>query len=164
MTVLARVDMGADEYCDGTDSVADFDGDGFVNNSDCGIFSCAWLSSSGEQNYNEVCDIVDDEIINLDDLLVFVDDWLWTACWKMQQIPIGTMVLMGESMGGTTFVTDGSLILTETAEVKEAELTEEDIEVILEWIAEVSKDKEVIDAIGEDEWEEFIKLVKEALK
>jgi len=43
---------------------------------DFAIFSAAWLTSSGQPNYNDDCDLVDDNIINLADLEIFAQNFL----------------------------------------------------------------------------------------
>jgi hypothetical protein len=43
---------------------------------DFAIFSKSWLTSSGQPGYNEDCDLVDDNIINLADLTIFAENFL----------------------------------------------------------------------------------------
>lgn len=65
---------------DGGQSLAarvDFNGDGSVNLVDFGVFSQTWLLSSGQSGYQEACDLVDDNVINLDDLLLLLKYWLY---------------------------------------------------------------------------------------
>jgi parallel beta-helix repeat protein len=106
-----RVDMGADEYCNqGDENDADFNGDGIVNYIDFAIFSKAWLSygpysesDPNTYNWNPVCDISEpaDNVIDANDLIVFAEEWLWIACWKMESMPMMEMMMGmagGESM------------------------------------------------------------------
>jgi hypothetical protein len=55
---------------------ADFNSNYRVDLVDFAIFSKAWLTSSGQPGYNEDCDLVDDDTINLADLLVFAENFL----------------------------------------------------------------------------------------
>jgi hypothetical protein len=43
---------------------------------DFAIFSQAWLTSSGQPDYNDHCDLVDDNTINLADLTIFAENFL----------------------------------------------------------------------------------------
>ena len=72
-----RVDIGADEYYW---SPADLDEDGFVNFTDYAAFAEAWQAEAGEGNYNESCDIVDNNVIDINDLAVLAQYWLETGC------------------------------------------------------------------------------------
>jgi uncharacterized repeat protein (TIGR01451 family) len=57
----------------------DFDSDCVVDFYDFAIFALAWLTSSGQPNYNPLCDIsaLGGDGINGYDLARFCDDWLW---------------------------------------------------------------------------------------
>jgi len=87
-----RVDMGADEYYW---SSADFDDDGIVNFIDYAIFAVAWQTEPNDANYNDVCDLQDNNNIDFNDLVLFCDDWLWEKAWGE-----GWMMLMGSSGEG----------------------------------------------------------------
>jgi hypothetical protein len=47
-----------------------------VNLTDFAIFSQSWLTSSGQPDYNEDCDLADDNTINLADLAIFAENFL----------------------------------------------------------------------------------------
>jgi hypothetical protein len=47
-----------------------------VTLADFAVFSQAWLTSSGQPDYNEDCDLVNDNTINLTDLTVFAENFL----------------------------------------------------------------------------------------
>jgi hypothetical protein len=47
-----------------------------VTLADFAIFSQSWLTSSGQPGYNEDCDLVDDNTINIADLTVFAENFL----------------------------------------------------------------------------------------
>lgn len=60
---------------------ADFNVSGTINLSDFSFFSAAWLSRTGDSNWNGLCDLSNppDGVINLRDLSVFLNLWLWQA-------------------------------------------------------------------------------------
>ena len=55
----------------------DLGGDGDVDGKDYGILSNSWGSKPGDDNWNEKCDIVKDNIIDEKDLEKFCGQWLW---------------------------------------------------------------------------------------
>ena len=62
-------------------SVADVDMDGDVNLWDFTVFAAAWQSSSGQPEYNSLCDLSEPfGVIDAADLSVFADAWLVTPC------------------------------------------------------------------------------------
>jgi len=54
----------------------DYNDDGIVNLADFSFFAQTWLLSAGQAGYLEVCDLVNDDVINLNDLLIFLEYWL----------------------------------------------------------------------------------------
>jgi len=54
----------------------DFNHDGIVNLADYSFFAQTWLLSAGQAGYLEVCDLVNDDVIDLNDLLIFLEYWL----------------------------------------------------------------------------------------
>lgn len=58
--------------------LANFDGDEDVDTADFVILASAWLSTEGESNWNSLCDIFEpaDGVIDIEDMLVFITDWL----------------------------------------------------------------------------------------
>jgi len=50
--------------------------DGEVNNLDFAAFASAWQTSLGEPDYNPDCDIVADDVIDINDLMVLANNWL----------------------------------------------------------------------------------------
>ena len=56
---------------------ADFDGDRAVTFSDYTRLAAAWLADSGQPNFNAAYDLYADDVINMADLAVFVQYWLW---------------------------------------------------------------------------------------
>ncbi|MCK5271160.1 MAG: hypothetical protein KAJ52_01240 [Sedimentisphaerales bacterium] len=47
-----------------------------VNLIDFAVLAETWGLSSGQAGYNELCDLIDDDTIDLNDLAVFVENWL----------------------------------------------------------------------------------------
>jgi hypothetical protein len=54
----------------------DFNADGSVNLVDFGFFSQTWLLSNGQAGYLDICDLVNDDVIDLNDILIFLEYWL----------------------------------------------------------------------------------------
>ena len=54
----------------------DFNHDGSVNMVDYSFFAQTWLLSAGQDGYLEVCDLVNDDVIDLNDLRIFLEFWL----------------------------------------------------------------------------------------
>jgi hypothetical protein len=103
------VDMGADEVAC-TDMYRDlvWNSDGVVNYLEFEKFSRAWMtydpnnplcdpnhpnfehdpnsinyiSQTDKERFNPVCDLDQDLDVDLADLRLFAEDWLWTACWR----------------------------------------------------------------------------------
>lgn len=77
---LGRVDIGADEA---GSNPADFDESGLVDLSDFDALSAAWLTVPEDTGWNRACDISEpaDDVIDLLDLSVYSEQWLWQAQW-----------------------------------------------------------------------------------
>jgi len=82
-----RVDIGADEYYY---SLADIDKDGKVNLVDYAIIAGAWQTEPNDNNYEEDCDLEDNNSIDYNDVALFCEDWLWEKGWDE-----GWMMCMG---------------------------------------------------------------------
>ncbi len=106
------VDIGADEIdCEDTSDPNDWNGDGTINYGDFTILSRSWLSCDpnvyeGDQEdeyiwYTEgwgfQADRNNDSCVDLDDLELFLDNWLWEACWRDNYMAVYCM--MGGSGG-----------------------------------------------------------------
>jgi len=152
------VDMGADEYYW---SPADINSDGFVNFFDYAFFASAWQSDPNDNNYNEDCDLEDNNSIDYNDIALFCEDWLWQTAWakafsSAYDEGFGRSMSMG--MGEGFFP---------SIEAKQAqpELTAADIEEIIKWLDELwLTDEEVRKIISEDEWLKFIEAVIQSAK
>ena len=69
-----RVDMGADEV---GPKQADFTRDGTINIDDFSVLGNSWGSIEGGEKWYVLCDLWEDGVIGLDDVVVFIEDWLW---------------------------------------------------------------------------------------
>jgi alpha-tubulin suppressor-like RCC1 family protein len=72
--IHGRADIGADEYYW---SPADFDEDGKVNLIDYVMLLSAWRTDPNYADYNEICDLEDNNVIDFNDLDLFCEEWLW---------------------------------------------------------------------------------------
>ena len=73
-----RVDMGGDEV---GEKQADFTRDGRIDISDLAVLSGSWGTAEGELNWYVLCDLWEDDVIDIGDLAAFVEDWMWVAEW-----------------------------------------------------------------------------------
>lgn len=112
----AYVDIGADEIYNCDDeylteddvfNALDWNADGAVNYMEFAAFSRAWLSCEPNfpgdpNNWNPVCNLDNTydsaHRIDLADLDVFLDDWLWEACWRDNYLAFYGFFGGGESM------------------------------------------------------------------
>jgi len=171
-----RVDMGADEYCNqGSDNDADFNEDSIVNYIDFAIFSKAWLSEQGDDNWNPYCDISEltDDVIDANDLIVFAEEWLWMTCEEMEGIPM-EMMMMG--MGGGMYGMMGmeSMLISATAtakaatqqQISEAQLQDEPS--VEEQIARAKESLDwfydIKDRIGDEAWLSLVTRIEDWIK
>jgi len=183
-----HVDMGADEIaCEDTSNVLDWTADGVINLEEFATISCAWLTHDPNDpvcdpnhpsyvrdpnapgyidpasfaNWNSRCDFDADYDVDVDDLMVFVQnaDWLWTACWRTEQVVL--MQTMGLDGGELLLAADSALAVSaESVWVAEySSLIEEmekgaEIALFLErlWL----NHPEVRAEIGEEKWREFV--------
>ena len=56
---------------------ADFNGDRAVNFLDYAEMAAAWRAELGQPDFNSICDLYTDDVIDIADLAVFVEYWLW---------------------------------------------------------------------------------------
>jgi hypothetical protein len=95
-----RVDMGADEYYW---SSADFNEDGLVNFIGYAVLGAAWGTDANDANYNEVCDLEDNNNIDFKDVELFCEDWLWETAW-------GDSWIMSMGMSGGCFGAESMMV------------------------------------------------------
>jgi hypothetical protein len=148
-----EVDIGADEFW-----ATDFSRDGLVNFVDYAMLAAAWHTEPNDANYNEDCDLQDNNNIDFNDLGLFCEDWLSNAeSWP------GSMPLMA-GRGGAGMLEglglDAGLSAVAAVERVAAVAEPVDIEAIMKWLAEIWLDPDVQKSIDE---EKFLK-VYESLK
>jgi hypothetical protein len=153
------VDIGADEVtCEVVSDPDDWNADGIINLAEFEIFSLAWLTDVTDENYNPLCDFDDDEDVDIVDFRGFVINWLWMACWHEDYQELwGMSMSMG---GGESFLLGESVIAVESQEIIQTEptLTEqiEQAKTIVDWLEEISKEKDFFDYIDKKLWAEFV--------
>lgn len=130
-----RVDIGADEYywpkCD-------YDKSGIVNFVDFTFFAAVW------QDNNDTIDLDGDpcSFVDIDDLKLFCNDWLWVAPWSAQY---EQMMMAGGSPGLDMIAESTAAAVTSSAAATaEAEpLTDERIKELIEWTEDLLQDPEL---------------------
>ena len=171
--------MGADEVaCDDVSNPVDWTADGIVNLHEFCILSAAWLTQDPcapwqptdpnlIDNWDSRCDLDDDYIVNIDDFVLFCDEWLWQACWRLS----AQDTWMYTSSGGGDFdmvtADQSSLALTTPAGLKRRKPPTyreriDQLEELIYWVKELWLDPEIRREFEEKEWLEFTdKLWKE---
>jgi hypothetical protein len=157
----------------------DWNADGVVNLIEFNKFSCAWLSHDPNDpawsdpnlvDPNDVaawkaCCNLDDTgdstyTIDLYDFTEWLNDWLWTACWYEGYTEAwGMTMAMG---GGESLLLSESLALQpEQIEPVEKTIEEqlENAKVIIEWLEEISKEKDFFGYIDKKTWAEFVESI-----
>jgi len=90
------VEMGANEVdCEDVFNPLDWDADGLVNLKEFKAFSAAWLTIDPNHpnlpnpvepnailHWNPICDLDDDMDVDMGDLMLFIPEWCWLACWR----------------------------------------------------------------------------------
>ena len=71
--VGGQYDVGAHEYR----NLADFNYDHWVNFLDYAELVAAWGTDLGQPGFGDIYDLFDDDTIDMLDLRIFTDDWLW---------------------------------------------------------------------------------------
>jgi hypothetical protein len=189
------VDVGADEVtCEDTSHEMDWSADGVVNFIELVRFSHAWMtydpnnllcdpnnpnyehdpnsinyiSQTDKERFDTVCDLDEDLDVDLDDLMIFADYWLWQACWRedFQQMQMAMMfgrsILQSESI----FLAQESVSSLVTTEVPPKPIKQQAVElrntiIFLErlWLEDDSIHRE----IDPTEWRRFMNEVYQSL-
>ncbi len=134
-----------DDYLSNADvyNARDFDADGLVNLNEFRLFSVAWLTydpnhplcdpnnpnyvsdpnapgyidADDKLRFNPICDLDEDLHVGLSDLIVFLDDWLWVACWRTDILEQQAMQMLMDSSVSSEGV--GATIPTAAASASE---------------------------------------------
>ena len=141
------IDIGADEApcgdCDQMANLADFNHDGLVNLLDYAELADAWMNVP--PGLDPEFDLYPNNIVNVDDLYGFSDEWLWQACWYE------TAQTMGMSGGGGERGSASEKDVGQSTESQtiQPETYEQDLAELIKWILEFKPDG----------WEEFLKIL-----
>ncbi len=153
------VDIGADEFYQ---PKADYNEDGIVNFIDFAIFALPWRMTDANISLDS------DNDVDIDDLELFCDVWLWTAPWmdEYQQM----MGMGGEGGQSQMMLPAGEQMFM--AEALESEPLQADvltipepppsIEEMIDWLDEVWKSGQL--DIPEGEYLAFRKLLEDQLQ
>jgi parallel beta-helix repeat protein len=161
------VDIGADEACEDTYfSLADFNDDDIVNLEDYLELAVVWLEDTPPWDPN--CDLNADDSIDMYDLDLFIDDWLWFSCSYNSPQPNMMMGRGGsgmKSMGlGLSSLTATSLT-SKTKQIKIAhavpqKMTLQKMVELVRWLDEIwLEEPEIRKEISQEEWKEFMRRV-----
>ncbi|HOL32671.1 MAG TPA: right-handed parallel beta-helix repeat-containing protein [Anaerohalosphaeraceae bacterium] len=188
------VDVGADEVYDCFDDYlsdadvhndVDFDADGVVGLPEFALFSRAWLSHNEQDpawqadpnladpnltaTWNPICNLsatgTSEYAIDLADLDVFLEDWLWVACWRadLWELMAQQAMMSGDEQQMQSF--DAALMATEIIQpeptVEEQILQLQDAIAFLEqiWLEEPDLQQE----ISSEDWQAFMDAVYQNL-
>jgi hypothetical protein len=160
-------DVGADEFYW---SPTDVSGDGITNFLDYAIFANTWLIQSGQPNYNDNCDFENNNVVDINDLILFCSEWLWEGGWLsgwMNQMESELMMIQQEQFDYQkiylTLLASKSVELKgEISVQKESTVTEEDIKMTIEWFQELWLNGD-LDKLTEEQFLEFLKLIENSL-
>jgi hypothetical protein len=78
-----------------------------------------YISEETILRYRRKCDFDEDLDVDVDDLGLFCDEWLWVACWKESAMYRFDMMAMG---GGESMMMTGPTVAFESAIVEEEAL------------------------------------------
>ncbi len=163
------VDMGADEYYD-CDYVlaADFNEDGIVNFPDYGEFAQHWLKTDSDPNWDSSISYYDlagdDKAIDVNDLALFADEWLWMDCETMISFPMPEQGGIDETYEMMMMKSSGSSAYGLEKAQAEPTLKEQidHAKYIIDFLERIWKyDKQARKTIDEKDWEVFIDKVYE---
>lgn len=162
----------------------DFDADGSVGLSEFALFSRAWLTYDPNHPYcdpnnpnyvsdpnatgyiddedklrfNPICDLDEDLHVGLADLIAFCEDWLWIACWKLEEINAMMSGVEQLSQSLDAGLMETSQVISEPeATVEEQIFQLEDAIAFLEqiWLEEVDIQQE----ISLEDWQAFMDAI-----
>jgi hypothetical protein len=169
------VDMGADEVdCTDVYNPYDWYPDGIVNMREFSDLSAAWLSCDPNaydpnlgyttENWNPLCDLYEDDKIDINDLVEFSYDWLWTACWLDTEQMFFMMMAPppgGESMSLSSSAFSSASLTTEESYTEPVPSCT--VEEMTAWLEDIYNDNEEFQlGYSAQEWQEFIDLVRDS--
>jgi len=172
------VEIGADEVdCEDVYNPLDWDADGLVNLKEFKAFSVAWLTYDPNHpnlpnpidpnailHWNPICDLDSDLDVDMADLMLFVPEWCWSACWRFD---ISAMQQQASAM-----MTQSSMLLSEslstksvdaqTMKVESAESSETETSLALSLINQIDCLIET-DQENAETWQEMKSLLEQSL-
>jgi hypothetical protein len=102
-----------------------------------------YISETDKLRFNLICDLNSDLHVGLSDFVLFCDDWLWVACWKLDEI--NASAAQQENLPAQLFSVSRSLSMislettSETAEI-ESEVSVETLVQILGFLNEAESE------------------------
>jgi len=172
------VEMGADEVdCEDVYNPLDWDADGLVNLKEFEAFSAAWLTYDPNNpnlpnpidpnailHWNPMCDLDSDLDVDMGDLMLFIPDWCWAACWRVDMLTMQQPVSAMMTQSGPIVSESLSISSTDARymKVESAELIDTDLTLALSLINQIHS---LIETNQEnaDAWQEMIYLLEQSL-
>jgi len=159
-----RVDVGADEVYNCDDeylsqadvyNALDWNADGIVNLVEFNEFSAAWLSHNPKDPlwlanpnlvdpnaaaaWNPMCNLdstgSSTHTIDTADLTVFLNDWLWVACWKLEEINAAAVQaesMLAQSLSSARSLSVYSLDVSVESAVVQSDVAEVSAETLIQ--------------------------------
>jgi parallel beta-helix repeat protein len=171
-----RADIGADEFA----PKADYNGDSIVNFNDFAILASAWMSAN-----NLTITLDDDNDVDIYDLKLFCENWLWHApCSQVYQSYMNELQMeLIDSTGSTPSISSvqaSSLQLEQLdmaeepvafvpnsaenqTEVVSQPLSREQIQFLIDWAEQIWTDPEIQEAIDPNDYHRMINSLYEEL-
>ena len=170
-------DIGADEIaaCDGDLSAddiyspIDLNVDGVVNLPDYDVLGNAWMSLDPNLayepsydpnlvdpndflNWDSRCDMNSDQGVDLVDLSMFCEDWLWMACWKRSQLDrfndMSQIMVMGAVAQNSLLSSLREIQFSQATNQTVVEPTEQ--EILAEQVVNIFEIKAYLNSLGDD--------------
>ena len=152
-------------------------GAGQWNSKNIECTSKAWLTDPCDTNWDERCDLVSDDEIDIEDYAVFCENWLWQACWRDSSEETWMMMAGGDfskmaasqAQSLSVFKTDLLIesqqesSLTAKSQLTFAEQVKQLINSI-DFLEEIWEDDEVQKHIDKKVWSDFMDSIYEHLK
>jgi hypothetical protein len=167
-----RVDMGADEFDESCRPRTDFNHDDIVNFIDFAMFATSWATAEGEQDYNDLYDLEDDNVIDIHDLAQFCDNWLWIAPWSPLYESLGIQSEGDMSMAAESSAeqlefaeeTSAEVVTDEQIESIDQPMSDEQIQSLIDWTQQLwQSDPNIRAMVNQADYERILESLKEQL-
>ncbi|MCK5001141.1 MAG: right-handed parallel beta-helix repeat-containing protein, partial [Anaerohalosphaera sp.] len=167
------VDVGADEVdCEDTNDPNDWTYDGVINYEEFAIFANSWEKTSTDPNWQDTHSNYNFDnsgssanVVDVADLAIFLDNWLWEACWHGNYSEV--MYAMGG--GGSAMMAMPASMSTATlqpAAIEEVSIADQifELEDCIEFLEQVwLEDSYFQQEIDTDAWQEFMDAIYDSL-